>query len=202
MNIPKRDKFLIGLTGTIGSGKSLVSRTLTELGADVIDADVIAREVVEPGTEGLERIVGRWGGRVLSSDGTLNREAVSDIVFNDESERIWLNGLLHPIIGRETARRIAGSAAHIVVLEAPLLFESGMDKSTHENWLVIAREQQLVERIMRRDNCTRARAEARIRSQMSQEEKKKLADVVIDNSGTESQTRSQVEEAWRNIEKL
>lgn len=202
MNKPEKDKYLIGLTGTIGSGKSLVSHILSELGAGIIDTDKIAREVVEPGTESLGRIAGRWGGGVLNEDGTLNRDAVSDIVFNDEAERNWLNGLLHPVIGRETARRIGESSADVVVLEVPLLFESGMNRMAHENWVVAAREEQLIERIRRRDGCSRENAEARIRAQMSQEEKKKLADVVIDNSGGEEETRRQVEEEWRRIEEL
>jgi len=194
-------KHLIGLTGTIGSGKSFVAGVLGELGAEIIDTDVIAREVVEPGTEGLEAIVDRWGEEVLKEDGTLDREAVAAIVFKDDSERQWLNGLLHPMIGRETARRIEASDARVVVLVVPLLFESGMDRMVESTWVVAADERKLVERITGRDGCSEEEALGRIRSQMSQVEKMKRADVVIDNSGSMEQAREQVEEAWQQIEK-
>lgn len=193
---------MIGLTGTIGSGKSTVARMLAELGADVIDTDEIAREVVLPGTPGLKAVIDAWGEQVLAPDGALDRERLAEIVFEDEKQRVRLNGILHPLIGIETQRRISESEARVIVLVAPLLFESGMDKIVRQRWVVAASEASLVERICARDGCAPDHARDRIGSQMSQDEKIALADVVIDNSRSVGQTRKQVEEAWRKLEKL
>lgn len=193
--------FIIGLTGTIGSGKSFVAETLRELGAEIIDTDVIAREVVEPGTPGLKAIAARWGDRVLKADGTLDRDAVAGIVFKDESERAWLNGHLHPIIAMETAEQLRRSAKPVTVLVVPLLFESRMDAMADQTWTVIADDETLVERIMKRDSCGRDAALARIRTQMSQDEKAKRSHVVINNCGTMEETKEQTREAYDRIEK-
>ncbi|HOC94299.1 MAG TPA: dephospho-CoA kinase [bacterium] len=193
---------IIGLTGTIGSGKSAVAGMLAELGAEVIDTDKVAREVVEPGTPGLKKLVETWGESLLTGDGSLDREKLAAIVFADEGQRRRLNSILHPMIGAEVAARLAASRAPAVVLEVPLLFESGFDKMAHECWVVTADEDSLPKRIAARDGAGEDAARARITSQMSQEEKARRADVVIDNSGTLAQTRTQVAEAWRKIEKL
>lgn len=197
----RNSTFIIGLTGTIGSGKSFVAEVLADNGAEIIDTDLIAREVVAPGTEGLARISERWGGSVLNEDGTLNREALASIVFKNDAERTWLNQLLHPLIGHETATRLGSSDADITVLVVPLLFESGMDATVDQSWLVVADEATLLDRICSRDSCTREAAEARIRTQMPQDEKRKRADVVIDNSETKEITKMKVLEAMARIEK-
>lgn len=196
-----KSSITIGLTGTIGSGKSYVANVMAENGATIIDTDLIARDVVAPGTEGLKRISERWGDKVLNADGTLNRDAVAKIVFNDESERAWLNSMLHPIIAMETAKRLGASRSRITVLVVPLLFESGMDKSVDQTWVVVADENELLDRICARDNCEREAASARIRTQMPQDEKRKRADVVIDNSETKENTKRKVLEAMSRIEK-
>ncbi|HOO55239.1 MAG TPA: dephospho-CoA kinase [bacterium] len=194
--------FIIGLTGTIGSGKSAVADMLAGLGAEVIDTDVVARDVVEPGTRGFDLIVANWGKVVLNSEGRLDREALADIVFNDEAQRQKLNSLIHPLVIEQVGRMIKDSAARAVVLVVPLLFESGMHKMVQSVWVVSADEESLVERIRVRDGCDAEHAGARIRSQMKQDEKIALADVVIDNSGSLERTRGQVEEAWKKLEEL
>lgn len=196
-----KSSITIGLTGTIGSGKSYVADVMAENGATIIDTDLIAREVVAPGTEGLRRIKERWGDSVLNADGTLNRDAVASIVFKDESQRAWLNALLHPMIALETAKRVGSSNSRITVLVVPLLFESGMDKSVDQTWVVVADENELINRICSRDNCSREAAEARIRTQMPQNEKRLRATVVIDNSETKEITKRKVLEALSRIEK-
>ncbi|MFA6450779.1 MAG: dephospho-CoA kinase [bacterium] len=193
---------LIGLTGTIGSGKSAVATMLASLGAYIIDADEIAREVVLPGTQGLNKIVETWGAGLLDENGTLDRDRLARIVFKDEEQRKKLNGILHPLIMLETQKRISDSDAQVVVLVVPLLFESGMDRIVSEKWVVTAPEETLARRICERDGCEAEHARDRIGSQMSQREKIALADVVIDNGGTLEQTRKLAEEAWNKIEKF
>lgn len=193
---------IIGLTGTIGSGKSAVARMLGELGADIIDTDEIARDVVKPGTKGLGTLVAEWGEDILNPDGMLNRDKLARIVFKDEKDRIKLNSILHPLIMEETGNRLADSKAPVAVLVVPLLFESGMDKIVSQRWVVTAAEGELIRRICERDGCEPDHARDRIRSQMSQEEKIARADVVIDNGGTLERTRAAVGEAWKRLEKL
>jgi dephospho-CoA kinase len=193
---------LIGLTGTIGSGKSAVAKMLADLGADVIDTDEIAREVVTPGSKCLETIVAEWGPGILNPDGSLNRDKLARIVFRDEARRKKLNSILHPLIIAETHKKLAETKAAAAVLVVPLLFESGMDKIVNQRWVVAAPEEELVRRICARDGCDPEHARDRIRSQMSQEEKIARADAVIDNGGSLERTRAAVEEAWNRLEKL
>lgn len=193
----------IGLTGTIGSGKSLVSGALRELGAVVIDTDEVARDVVAPGTQGLQSVIDNWGNGVLAPDGTLDRKKLAGIVFNDESQRAKLNAILHPLIAMETARRMAAAppGAHIV-LEVPLLFESGFDKLVDVAWVVAADEDTLVRRVCARDGASEDDVRARMQSQMPQKEKMRRARIVIYNNGSVEETKQQILEAWNNLEKL
>jgi dephospho-CoA kinase len=193
---------LIGLTGTIGSGKSAVAKMLADLGADVIDTDELAREVVTPGSKGLEAIVAEWGAGILNTDGSLDRDKLARIVFQDEARLNKLNSILHPLIIAETQKMLAETKAAAAVLVVPLLFESGMDKIVNQRWVVAAPEDELVRRICARDGCDPEHARARIRSQMSQDEKIARADAVIDNGGPLERTRAAVEEAWNRLEKL
>jgi dephospho-CoA kinase len=194
---------IIGLTGTIGSGKSLVASILEELGAFVIDTDVIARKVVLPGSKGWRAIVDIWGEDVLAEDKSIDRKKLAEIVFKNEPDRLRLNGILHPLIGEETAAEIASApAGSHIVLVVPLLFESGFDRLARQNWVVSSDDNKLIERICARDGCTPKQALARIEAQMSQQEKIRRAHVVIDNSGDIEHTQRQVKEAWSKIEKL
>lgn len=193
----------IGLTGTIGSGKSLVADTLEDLGAVVIDTDQVARDVVMPGTPGLRAIVDAWGEQVLQPDGTLDRQKLADIVFVDDAQRQKLNGILHPLIGQETARRMASAPPdRHIVLAVPLLFESGFDKLVQSTWTVAADEKILVQRIIARDRVSEEHALQRIRSQMPQKDKIERSNVVIYNNGSIEDTRRQVRKAWSEIEEL
>jgi dephospho-CoA kinase len=191
---------VIGLTGTIGSGKSLVAEELKRLGAVIIDTDLIAREVVEPGTLGWRAVVHEFGRGILREDKTIDRQKLGGVVFADKSRLLKLNLITHPLIGAETARRLAmAPRGKHVVLVVPLLFESGFDKLAKNIWVVTAGGESLVERIMERDSLSREESLKRIGSQMAQKEKTKRADVVIDNSGTIEETLRQVREAWKKI---
>lgn len=194
---------IIGLTGTIGSGKSLVAAMLEEFGAVVIDTDEIARDVVKPDTPGWCAVVAAFGEDILLQDKTIDRKKLAGVVFSDGAARNELNGILHPLIAGETARRMseAPPGKH-VVLVVPLLFETGFDKLVQVKWVVKAGDEDLVERIIARDGCEREEALGRISSQMSQDEKAARADVVIDNGGGVEDTRRQALEAFNNIEKL
>jgi dephospho-CoA kinase len=194
---------LLGLSGGIGSGKSTVDSLLEALGAVVIDADTIVHELQAPGTPLLAEIVEAFGSAVLTTDGSLDRKALGAIVFGDPESRTRLGQLVHPRVGREMflrAEAARAAARDLVVLDIPLLFEGraagtgtaaqmGYD-STLLVWVPV--ETQL-ERTVARDGCSRAEAQARIDAQLPIDEKKALADRVIDNSGTREQTRAQVE---------
>jgi len=192
---------VIGLTGGIASGKSLVSRELKRLGATVIDADQIARDVVRPGSPGWEMVAGEFGRSVIGSDGNLNRKALGQLVFNNPLELQRLNRITHPLILAEIEKLLQqyrSEPGGIVVLDAPLLFETGLDRSVDEVWVVLVDHQTQVTRLMERDRLTKAEAERRIRLQMSLEEKAFRADRVIDNWGLPEETARQVESVWRN----
>ncbi|WP_040336642.1 dephospho-CoA kinase [Candidatus Blastococcus massiliensis] len=187
----------IGLTGGIGSGKSTVSALLASRGAIVIDADRIAREVVEPGTAGLAAVVEAFGDGVLTADGTLDRPALAGVVFADPAARARLDGIIHPLV-RETAGRLTAAAPQdaVIVNDVPLLVETGQAGS-YDLVLVVevdlpTRLARLVERGMTEDD-----ARARIDAQATDEQRRAVADVVLDNSGSREQLAEQVDRFWR-----
>jgi len=193
---------IIGLTGGIASGKSTVSAMLRELGAPVIDADQVARDVVAPGTPALAEIVAEFGAGVLAQDGTLERKKLGAIVFADPALRARLNAITHPRVGAETARRTQelGAAGHqVVIYDVPLLVESRLHEAMAGVIVVaVPREVQLA-RVIARDGLTAAEAEARLAAQLPLEAKLKVADYVIDNSGPLGDTRRQVASVWQDI---
>lgn len=194
---------VIGLTGGIASGKSTVSGLLREqYGAVILDADEVAREIAEPGEPLWEAFVSRYGkDRVLCSDGTLNREAIAAIVFHDASERIWMDGTAHPLIKQRMLDRLAEckrAGEQLVVLDVPLLYEAGWDKIPDEVWVVFVERKTQLQRLMHRNNLSETLAQERIASQLPMEEKRRRADVVIDNNGTREETVSQVQKQMRN----
>ncbi len=193
----------VGLTGGIGSGKSTVSRRLAELGAVVIDSDVLAREVVEPGTPGLAAIVAAFGQRVLAADGSLDRPALSAIVFADEDALAVLNGIVHPLV-RERADRLARAAAPdaVLVQDVPLLVESGLDDSFDMVLVVDAPEDERVARLVRERGMTEEDARARMAVQATREERNAAADIVLDNSGTPGALLDEVDHLWPGLERL
>lgn len=187
----------IGLTGGIGSGKSAVSTVLAELGATIVDADKIAREVVEPGTEGLEQIVVEFGSKVLDSDGALNRPALAQIVFNDDQARTTLNAIVHPRVRARSAQLVADAGPDaMVVHDIPLLAEGTMAPSFHLVLVVDTPVPIRLERLTGSRGMDREDALARIKAQATDEQRLAIADVVLDNSGTPQRLREQIEQHW------
>ena len=186
----------IGLTGGIAAGKSMVSGLLAELGAWILDADAISREVVEPGTEGLKAVAAEFGEKVLLPDGTLDRRALGAEVFGDPQKLERLNGILHPIIKAEMLRRAAEIEEQhpedIVIFDVPLLIESGWQDVADEVWLVSAPVEQRIRRIAMRDGLDEKQAMERISAQMTDEQKAKYADVIINNGGSIQELKERV----------
>lgn len=196
--------YAIGLTGGIASGKSAVAEMLLALGADVIDADQIAREAVRPGCPAWRAIVGRFGEEILRPDQSIDRAKLGEIIFSRAEEKAWLNRTTHPDIENEMLNRLRHdqtNRAKVVVLDVPLLFEAGWDKYADETWVVYVDEQTQLERLMKRNRYGKEQAQRRVRSQAPLAEKVKRADFVIDNTRDLEHTRAQVCEGWKLIKK-
>jgi dephospho-CoA kinase len=192
---------LVGLTGGIGSGKSTVARMLEERGAVVFDADLLAREAVEPGTPGHKAVIERFGADVLAPGGELDREALASIVFADPSARRDLEQIVHPEVRRLFAE---GSEAYrdtdrIVVFSAPLLVESGMHTAFEILVVVSATVATQIERLMRQRGLSEPAIRARIDAQAPLEDKAAVADFLVDNEGTLAELESQVERLWHDL---
>jgi dephospho-CoA kinase len=186
----------IGLTGGIGSGKSTVSALLAARGAVVVDADRIAREVVEPGTAGLARIAEAFGEGVLAPDGSLDRAALAAVVFADPEARRQLDGIVHPLVrARATELAAAAPPDAVVVNDVPLLVETGQASSYDLVLVVQADPATRVSRLVQR-GLTAEDARARMEAQASDEERRAVADVVLDNSGTPEDLAEQVDQFW------
>lgn len=186
---------VIGLTGGIASGKSTISNIFKEIGWPVIDADQTARQVVMPGSLGLAQIVSRFGSQVLQPDGTLDRATLGSMVFDDPQNLSDLDQIEHPLIMAAIDQQLAGfkkQGLPVVVLDVPLLFETGMDQECDLTVLAVVDRKTQLERLMKRDHCSKAAALKRINAQMPLEEKMRRADVTIDNNGSLAQTRLQV----------
>jgi dephospho-CoA kinase len=190
----------VGLTGGIGAGKSEVSRRLAAQGAVVIDADAIAREVVEPGTDGLDEVVAAFGPGVLDSDGRLDRAKLGDLVFADPERRERLNAIVHPRVGARMAEleREAGPGA-IVVHDVPLIAESGRADAYDLVVVVDAPARVQVDRLVRQRAMTRDQAQARMAAQASRAQRLAIADIVIDNSGSLAELDRQVGDLWAEL---
>ena len=193
----------VGLTGSIGVGKSFVASIFEELGAHVLDADQTAREVVMPGTPGLKAVTEAFGEEILNADGTLNRKQLSALVFADEAKRQQLNALLHPfIIARqdEILREWETKDPRGVgIVDAALMIESGGYRRFDKLIVVHCRPEVQLERLMLRDKLSRDEAQRRIDSQMPQEEKQKFADYLIDTSDGFDLTREQTIKVFKNL---
>jgi dephospho-CoA kinase len=191
----------VGLTGGVGSGKSTVSAMLRDLGAVVIDADQIAREVVAPGTEGLAEIVEAFGPGVLTADGGLDRPAMGRIVFGDESARRKLEAVIHPRV-RERGGRLEAEAAPdaVVVHDIPLLAETGQASTFDAVVVVDVPVETQVERMVQLRGMTREEAEARIAAQATREQRRAVATYVIDNTGTLEDLRDRVTEVFKALQ--
>lgn len=193
----------IGLTGGIACGKSTVAAMLVALGAELIDADGLAREVVQPGSPGLHQVVEQFGSGILRADGSLDRKALGQIVFADAGARNNLEQILHPLIRAmmrermEEARR--SSPDKLVVVDVPLLFESKLEWMFDETLLVYIPQELQLARLQERDGLSKEQAQRRIDAQIPIEDKRALADHVIDNSGDREATRRQVEQWVRRL---
>lgn len=190
---------LIGLTGGIASGKSTVGRLLRDAGVPVIDADVLARDAVAPGSAGLAAVTARFGAGVLASDGSLDRKALGAIVFGDDHARRALNGIVHPEVARLAAERLEAlrdGGAEVAVYEVPLLFENGLDAMMDTTILVACPDDVQLRRVMARDGLDEAAARARVAAQMPVAEKRRRARVVIENDGTVDDLKARTARAW------
>ena len=196
---------VIGLTGGIATGKSTVSIILKKAGAIIIDADRIARDVVKKGLPAYQEIRDTFGDNVLLPEGEIDRSALGDIIFNDPQKKQLLNRIVHPHVSKETnlqLKHIEKAHPHsIVILDIPLLMEAQMHQDLSDVIVVYVPEHTQIKRLMRRDGISEADARARVRSQMPIEEKKDLATIVIDNSGTRENTRKQTLEIFRRFKK-
>ena len=192
---------LIGLTGGIGSGKSSVSARLAALGAVVVDADAIVRDVQAPGGVVLEAMVARFGSAIIDANGALDRQAVADVVFTDSAALADLNAIVHPAVGAEIARRLEVEAPtdHVVILDVPLLVESGRDDLA--GLIVVDLDPEVaVDRLVEHRGFRAEDARARIARQASREDRLARADFVIDNSGTPAELHAQADAAWTWIQ--
>jgi dephospho-CoA kinase len=189
----------VGLTGGIASGKSMVAEELAARGAVIIDADLLAREVVEPGTPALAAIIDRFGPEVVS-DGQLDRARLAQIVFADPLARRDLERIVHPAVRARAAEleRAAGDAA-VVVHVIPLLVETGQHQDFDLVVTVDADHETQIQRLMLRNGFSRAEAESRIAAQASREDRKRAADVVLDNTGRLAQLREQIDALWAEL---
>ncbi len=193
---------VIGLTGGIASGKSTVAAMLRELGAPVVDADLLARQVVAPGSPALAEIAARFGNGVLTAAGELDRKKLGDIVFGDPAARKALEAITHPRIAaasqQEIARHAAAGAA-VVIYEAALIVENRLHEAMAGLIVVSVPEDDQRSRLTSRDGIDRAAAEMRIRAQLPLADKRAVATWVIDNGGTLDETRAQVRRVWEEI---
>lgn len=185
----------IGLTGSIACGKSNVSAALRDLGAAVVDGDLLSRELTAPGGKALPAIRQAFGGGVFHGDGTLNRRALGDMVFASGEDRARLDSLMQPLLRSLILRRMEearAGGAKICVLDMPLLYEAGLDALCDTVWCVHLPRDEQIRRLMARDGLTLPQAEARLRSQLSSDEKAARARVVIDTSGSIDETRAMI----------
>ncbi|MET3575961.1 dephospho-CoA kinase [Bhargavaea ullalensis] len=196
---------IIGLTGSIASGKSTVSHMLAERNYPVVDADLVARVVVEPGQPALEEIRRAFGDRVITQDGTMDRRLVGELIFNDPAERKRLNDIIHPAIRKEMLKQrdeFLADGWNTVIMDIPLLFESRLQHLVDKILVVSVTEDTQLLRLMERNGFTEQEARARIASQLPVSEKEKGADAVIYNNGTLAETARQLDqilEGWRAI---
>jgi dephospho-CoA kinase len=195
-------KYVIGLTGNIATGKSVVAGMLERLGAKAIDADALAHELMEKGTPIWQAVVREFGEGILCRDGSINRKTLGGIVFADEAALHRLEAIVHPAVMTRTEELIRGSQEPVVVVEAIKLIEAGMHCTCDALWVVTCRKEQQLARLVKQRDLSKAEALQRIEAQPPQEAKLALADVVIDNSGSLDETWQQVKREWGKISDL
>jgi dephospho-CoA kinase len=190
----------VGLTGGIGAGKSEVSKRLAAQGAVVIDADLIAREVVAPGTDGLDAVVAAFGPEVLGPDGTLDRVRLGDIVFADQQKLATLNSIVHPRVGaRMRELEEAAGPGSVVVHDVPLIAENGMASAYDLVVVVDVPPRTQLDRLIRLRGMSREQAQGRMTAQVSRDDRLAIADIVVDNSGSLAELDRQAGELWSEL---
>lgn len=191
----------IGLTGGIGSGKSTAARILAELGADIIDADRVGHSVYDPGTVGWEQVVAAFGRDIVAADGSIDRQRLGAIVFSDTDQLARLNAIVHPLIAAAVRKRIdelrAAERAVPIIVEAAVLIEANWQCLVDEVWVVVANRDAVCTRLRAQRNLDRSAVEARMSKQLDDASRRRHANVVIDNSGTEAELRARLAQLWR-----
>jgi dephospho-CoA kinase len=190
---------VIGLTGSIGTGKSEAARQLETLGASVISADQVGHEAYTPNTEAWEQVVATFGEDILQEDKEIDRRKLGAIVFSDPGQLDKLNAIMHPRMARMVADKIEvlrGQGVDVVVVEAALLFEAGWDTLVEEVWVTDSPEEIVIERLKQRNGLSEEEARKRIHSQMDRAERLERSDVVIDNSGDMAGLENAIKELW------
>jgi dephospho-CoA kinase len=196
---------LIGLTGGAGSGKSTVAAMFRELGAIIVDADEASHAVYEPGTAGFREVVEAFGGEYVRDDGRIDRAQLGELVFKNPDARKKLNAIVHPLVRQWMAERTAEAVeggAEVVIQDVPLLFENGLQGLFSSTILVFADAETQLSRLTEGRGLSLERARSMLASQMPIDEKRALADHIIDNGGTRDETRRQVEELWARVRSL
>ena len=193
---------VIGLTGGIGSGKSTVARYLAELGAAVMDLDKVGHEVMKSGSRTFTKIVGQFGKNILNARGEIDRARLAEIVFKDPGALARLNRVVHPAIDKIIDERIAAyrrQGKKVVVLEAAAMLEAGKAKQADEIWVTIAPETAVLKRLRERSGYSQEESRARIRTQLSDKERIRQADVVIDTGGSLDDVKARVAKEWEKL---
>ena len=191
---------ILGVTGNIASGKSTVAKELARRGATVLDADQLAREVVESGSSVLKKLVKLFGTEILQQDGDLDRDRLGQMVFADVKVRAMLNQIMHPEIAKKSVEQLQQLQNNpdlpLIVYEAPLLFEVGAESRVDKVLVVKIDPEEQLKRLMSRDGLSEERAQQRMSSQMTQQQKLERADYIIDNSGSLAETQQQIDALW------
>ncbi|MEO3738294.1 dephospho-CoA kinase [Shewanella baltica] len=185
-------KFVVGLTGGIGSGKTTVANLFAAEGITLVDADIVAREVVAPGSKGLEAIVTHFGAEILTPEGELERAKLRQRIFSHPEEREWLNQLLHPMIRQEMLAQVEKATSAYVIMVVPLLFENGLDSLVNRTLVMDISPELQINRTVKRDNVDASQVNNIISSQCSRSEKLARADDIIDNQGEISTLKREV----------
>jgi len=174
--------FIVGLTGGIGSGKTTVANIFSTLGVIIVDADIVAREVVAPKSIALSEITQHYGGDILQKNGTLDRAKLRNVIFSDATEKTWLNNLLHPLIRSECTKQLAQAETPYAILAAPLLLENNMHSLVNRVLVIDASEEKQIERTMQRDNNSLQQTKSIMSSQFSREKRCAFADDILENN--------------------
>ena len=191
-------RFVVGVSGGIGSGKTTVTDMFKGLGIDVIDADVIAREVVEPGSPAVQKIVDKFRGDIIEQNGHLNRTKLREIIFSQPELKIWLNALLHPLIREQMAVQTQQAKSPYCILSVPLLVENNLNNSVDRVLIVDVSEQTQLDRTLKRDQVDQQQIRSIMNSQASRTQRLAVADDVIDNNGEQKELVEQVHKLHDN----